>query len=137
MKINIHQGKRYTFPTHVNDMLLPRENAEAMEAFLVIIEPGQSTHFHSHSDTEQLFYVLSGEGKGVLHFRENDIRTMEMCPEDILFVPRNIRHQIFCTSVAEPLRYPFGRPWEEPTWDDHYRAVLQLQRNCPPQGCSR
>ncbi len=129
MKMHINQGKRYTFKTHINDMLLPREKAEGIEAFLVIIEPGKYTHLHSHSDTEQLYYVLSGKGEGTFQTRK-----IELNPEDIIYVPRNTEHQIFCTSQDEPLRYlcvdgfPAGRPKDEPTWDDHYQAVLKLQK---------
>ena len=51
-KINLDQGKRYTFATHVNDILLPREEAEAMEAFRVVIDPGKHTPRRVHSDAE-------------------------------------------------------------------------------------
>ena len=134
MKTNLRQAKRYAFATHVNDMLLPREKTEILEAFLVVIEPGKSTHLHAHSDTEQLYYVLSGCGEGVFHIEDESAETFEMRPEDVVYVPRGVRHQIFCTGEAQPLRYlcvdgfPLGRPKREPTWDDHYQAVLEIQK---------
>lgn len=134
MKINLRQAKRYAFATHVNDMLLPRETTEVLEAFLVVIEPGKFTHPHSHADTEQLYFVLSGRGEGIFHFEGRPAEKFEMQPEDVVYVPRGVRHQIFCTDETEPLRYlcvdgfPLGRPKEEPTWDDHYQAVLELQK---------
>ncbi|MCL5104317.1 MAG: cupin domain-containing protein [Armatimonadetes bacterium] len=132
-KINVRQGKRYAFNTHINEILLPREEAESMEAFYVIIEPGNYTHCHSHSDTEQLYYVISGSGKAVI-VSSNGTAEFEMVPEDVVHVPRNTEHQIFCTSAAEPLTYlcvdgfPTGRPADEPTWEDHYKAVVELQK---------
>ena len=133
--ININDGKRYHFATHINDMLLPREKAESIEAFYVIIEAGKYTHSHVHSDTEQLYYVISGAGKALFTSPNGHIDEFEMHPEDVVHVPRNTRHQIFCTG-NEPLTYlcvdsfPLGKPKHEPTWDDHYRAVIKQQAKC-------
>lgn len=132
LKINVKQGKRYTFATHINDMLLPRERAESIEAFYVIIEPGKYTHSHVHADTEQLYYVISGTGRALFTLPNGGVEEVELRPEDVVHVPRNTRHQVFCTST-EPLCYlcvdgfPLGKPKDEPTWDDHYRAVMQQQ----------
>lgn len=137
LKINFKHGKRYTFATHINDMLLPREKAEVMEAFSVIIEPGKFTHSHVHTDTEQLYYVISGKGRGVFTGPGGGHEEVEMLPGDVLHVPRNTEHQIFCTGKAEPLVYlcvdgfPLGKPADEPTWDDHYRTVIRQQKASP------
>ena len=132
LKIHVKQGKRYTFATHINDMLLPREQAESIEAFYVIIEPGKFTHSHVHTDTEQLYYVISGTGRALFTMPNGDTKEFELVPEDVVHVPRNTRHQIFCTS-DDALGYlcvdsfPLGKPKHEPTWDDHYRAVIKQQ----------
>lgn len=132
-KINVKQGKRYTLKTHINEVLLPREEAEIMEAFYVIIEPGKFTHAHIHSDTEQLYYVISGAGKAVFTFPNGTIQEFEILPQDVVHVPPNTRHQIFCAGEDEPLTYlcvdgfPEGKPKDEPTWNDHYKAVIELQ----------
>ena len=137
LKINVQQGKRYTLKTHVNEMLLPREEAEAIEAFQVIIEPGNYTHPHAHGDTEQLYYVIAGRGRAVFSHPDGRQEEFPMQPEDVIYVPRNTEHQIFCEDKKEPLRYlcidgfPLGKPAEEPTWDDHYRAVVELQSEQP------
>jgi len=131
-KINIYHGTRYLFPTHVNDMLLPREQAESIEAFLVVIQPGMSTHRHAHADTEQLYYVVSGEGRAALANPDGSLEESPLLPNDLLHIPRNTIHQIFCTGT-QPLRYlcvdafPSGKPHGEPTWDHHYRAVIRQQ----------
>jgi len=132
-RINVKQGKRYTFATHINDMLLPREEAEIIEAFYVIIEPGKYTHSHTHDDTEQLYYVISGKGRAVFTFPDGHDEQFEMLPEDVIHVPRNVEHQIFCAG-DEALTYlcvdgfPLGKPADEPTWDHHYRAVMKQQQ---------
>ncbi len=133
LKININQGKRYVFKTHVNEILLPREKAESIEAFNVIIEPGQYTHMHVHEDTEQLYHVTSGRGRGVFEHANGQREEFEMVPGDVIHVPRNTRHQIFCAG-SERLTYlcvdgfPLGKPASEPTWDHHYQAVVALQK---------
>jgi quercetin dioxygenase-like cupin family protein len=51
------QTVRYRFPTHVNDLVMDRAEAETSEAFLVVLEPGEAPPLHVHDDTEQVFYV--------------------------------------------------------------------------------
>jgi len=131
LKINLNGGKRYTFATHVNDVLLPREEAEAMEAFRVVIEPGRQTPAHTHDDAEQVYYVISGSGRGVFNFPDGGREEVHMLPQDIVHVPRNAEHQVFCTSEDEPLVYlcvdgfPLGKPADEQTWEQHYQAVVK------------
>jgi mannose-6-phosphate isomerase-like protein (cupin superfamily) len=132
LKIHFTQGKRYTFPTHVNDVLLPREQAECVEAFGVVIEPGKFTHDHVHEDTEQLYYVISGQGRAAFAFADGRREEFPLQAGDLVYVPRSTRHQVFCAG-EEPLTYlcvdafPRGKPAGEPTWEDHYRAVIAAQ----------
>ena len=132
-KIHITEGKRYQFATHINDMLFPREETEVLEAFLVVIEPGQYTHSHVHSDTEQLYHVISGAGRAVYTFPDGRHEEFPLTPGDVVHVPRNTEHQIFCVG-EEPLNYlcvdgfPQGKPADEPTWDAHYDVVMAMQR---------
>jgi len=128
LRININKGKRYVFKTHINEVLLARENAEIMEAFNVIIEPGKHTPLHVHDDTEQLYHVTGGKGRGVFVHPDGKKEEFEMLPGDVIHVPRNTQHQIFCVS-PEPLTYlcvdgfPQGKPSHEPTWEHHYKTV--------------
>ena len=137
LKRRIDAGKRYVFKTHINDILLPREEAEVIEAFRVVIEPGKYTHAHVHEDTEQLYCVISGEGRAIYTSVSGVQTEFTMAPGEVVHVPRNIRHQIFCTSAEEPLIYlcvdgfPLGKPQNEPTWDSHYEAVMQLPSQQP------
>lgn len=134
LKTKFDEGKRYRFATHINDILLPREEAEVIEAFKVVIEPGQYTHRHVHPEAEQLYYVRSGRGRAVYTLADGETREFELEPEDVVHVPRHTYHQIFCTSEDEPLVYlcidgfPEGIPADEPTWDSHAQAIYAAQK---------
>src|SRR5204862_3504496 len=56
------QTIRYRFPTHTNELVMDRSEAEASEAFMVVLEPGEAPPLHSHDDTEQVFYITNGTG---------------------------------------------------------------------------
>lgn len=133
-KISINAGKHYQFATHVNEMLVPRETTEVLEAFLVIIDPQQYTHAHKHVENEQLYYVISGKGLAKYRISAGNEDNFTMNPGDVIHVPRNTEHQIFCTGDTA-LHYLCvdgfvdGIPRDEPTWDDHYAAVIAQQQS--------
>lgn len=120
---------RYRFPTHVNELVLDRADAETSEVFIVVLEPGEAPPLHVHHDTEQIFYIL--EGKGLLQIGESAER-YAVKPGDVVRIPPHTYHRIFCEG-DKPLRYLSvdcfvgGRPKDEPTWDDHVRAVCAAQ----------
>ncbi|MFA5552827.1 MAG: cupin domain-containing protein, partial [Trueperaceae bacterium] len=53
----------YRFPTHANALVMDRADATASEVFISIMQPGEAPPMHVHHDTEQVFYVLEGEGR--------------------------------------------------------------------------
>lgn len=118
---------RYRFPTHVNDLVMDRSEAESSEAFIVVVEPGEAAPLHVHHDMEQIFYML--EGTGVLQVGEAR-QSHPVKPGDLVRIPPNTPHGVNCTSSG-PLRYLSvgaflgGRPHDEPTWDSHVRAVCE------------
>jgi mannose-6-phosphate isomerase-like protein (cupin superfamily) len=118
----------YRFPTHVNDLVMDRSQAQTSEVFIVVLEPGEAPPLHVHDDTEQVFYVL--EGAGLLQIGESAERTV-VKPGDVVRIPPGRYHRIFCDG-AKPLRYLSidcfvgGRPQEEPTWDSHVKAICKL-----------
>ncbi len=120
---------RYRFPTHVNELVMDRAEAETSEVFIVVLEPGEAPPLHVHHDTEQIFYVL--EGKGLLQIGESAER-YAIQPGDVVRIPPHTYHRIFCDG-DRPLRYLSvdcfvgGKPKDEPTWDAHVRAVCALQ----------
>jgi len=119
----------YRFPTHANELVLDRSEATTSEVFVVVLEKGEKTHRHRHDDTEQIFYILDGEG--TLFIGEGE-QPHPLRPGDLCRIPPDTVH----AAAAAPnstLRYLAvdcfigGRPSAEPTWDDHARAICRQQ----------
>ena len=118
--------KRYRFPTHVNDLVVDRSECQASEVFVVVLEPGEAPPLHKHDDTEQVYYVLEGEGilfiggKG----EEHPVRAGQ-----VVVVPPATLHSI--KAVGGAVRYlavdSFVSPQAklEATWDEHVRAICK------------
>lgn len=119
---------RYRFPTHINDLVMDRAEAETSEVFIVVLEPGQAPPLHVHHDTEQIFYVIEGEGR--LQIDESEER-LPVKPGDVVRIPPHTYHRIFCEG-AKSLRYLSvdcfvgGKPQAEPTWDSHVREICKI-----------
>jgi mannose-6-phosphate isomerase-like protein (cupin superfamily) len=119
--------KRYRFPTHTNDLVLDRADSQTSEVFVVVLEPGEAPPLHKHDDTEQVFYIL--EGEGVLRIG-SDQKEFAVHPTDVVRIPPTVLHSIRCAG-QKPLRYlaidcfTAGRPKDEPTWDSHARAMCR------------
>lgn len=118
----------YRFPTHVNDLVVDRAEAETSEVFIVVLKSGEAPPLHVHHDTEQIFYIM--EGTGTLQIGEA-LKSYPVQPGDVVRIPPHTFHRIQCTS-PNPLRYLSvdcflgGRPKNEPTWDSHVRAMCEL-----------
>ncbi|NQT92334.1 MAG: cupin domain-containing protein [Lentisphaerae bacterium] len=121
------QRQRYTFPTHVNELVLDRSEAVCSEVFVVIVEPGKAPPMHSHDDTEQIFYILKGNG---LLDIEGEDGQIPVRPTDLVRIPPKTRHTVHCEG-SESLEYlavdcfPGGRPEAEPSWDAHVRVLCK------------
>jgi mannose-6-phosphate isomerase-like protein (cupin superfamily) len=117
--------KRYRFPTHINDLVLDRSQAQCSEVFLVLVPVDQGAPPHRHPDTEQIFYMI--EGRGTLWI--DRARACAAEPGDVIRIPAGKLHSLRADQGV-PLKYLcvdcFGatRP-EEATWDDHARAVCR------------
>ena len=118
---------RYRFPTHVNDLVMDRAEAETSEVFIVVLEPGEAPPLHVHHDTEQIFYVM--EGNGLLQIGDHP-ECYPVKPGDVVHIPPHTYHRIFCDG-DKPLRYLSvdcfvgGKPKDEPTWESHVRAICK------------
>lgn len=118
--------KRYRFPTHTNLLVMDRAEATTSESFISVMEPGEAPPLHKHDDTEQVFYVLSGEGR--LEVGPDAAFAGHLVPGDLVRIPPATFHRVHCVS-NEALRYlvvdcfPGGRPSAEPTWESHVRVV--------------
>jgi mannose-6-phosphate isomerase-like protein (cupin superfamily) len=119
---------RYRFPTHTNDLVMDRSEAETSEAFMVVLEPGEAPPLHKHDDTEQVFFVV--RGAGTLFIGSGQGEQFPVNPGDLVRIPRNALHRIRCHG-AEPLVYLSidcfveGRPLAEPTWESHVRVMCE------------
>jgi len=126
MKYVFNEISRYRFPTHVNDLVMDRAEAETSEAFFVVLEPGEAPPLHKHDDTEQVFYII--EGAGQLQIEKD--KFFDVKGGDVVRIPPRTYHAIKCRG-SQALRYlsvdcfPGGRPNAEPSWDDHVRAVCK------------
>jgi len=116
--------KRYRFPTHTNELVMCRSAAQCSEVFIVVLEPGEAPPMHRHDDTEQIFYII--EGEGLLEIG-GETEKYAVKAGDSVRIPVSTDHRIHCQG-DKPLRYfavdcfPGGRPTDEPTWDVHARA---------------
>lgn len=125
---NTTETIRYRFPTHTNELIMDRSEAETSEAFIVVLEPGEAPPHHVHSDTEQIFYIL--EGSGLLLIGPDPVISLPIQPGDFVRIPAKTLHSIRCER-AQSLRYLSvdcflgGRPVEEPTWESHVRVICK------------
>src|SRR5664280_717478 len=116
---------RYRFPTHINDLVMNRSEAETTEVFTVVLEPGEAVNLHIHHDTEQIFYMI--QGTGVLRIGEDSSQQFPVKPGDVMRIPPHTFHSVLCDG-KEPMVYLSidcfigGRPEAEPTWDAHVRV---------------
>jgi mannose-6-phosphate isomerase-like protein (cupin superfamily) len=122
------QTTRYRFPTHTNLLVMDRADATASESFITVMEPGEAPPLHVHHDTEQVFFVLSGQGRLITGEDEQD--QGPIVPGDLVRIPPGTWHKVPCVG-DEALRYlvvdvfPGGRPAAEPTWEAHVRVVCE------------
>jgi mannose-6-phosphate isomerase-like protein (cupin superfamily) len=121
--------KRYRFPTHINDLVMDRAEARCSEVFLVLVEPGGAPPLHRHEDTEQVFYIL--EGDGVLSVGDGGERH-PVAPGDVVRIPIDTLHSIRALP-GRTLKYLcvdcFGGNGskDEPTWEAHVRVLCRSQ----------
>ena len=120
--------RHYRFPTHANDLVIDRADAATSEVFIVILEPGESAPLHIHDDTEQIFYML--EGNGVLTIGTDGVK-YQVSSGKVVRIPPSTWHRI--EAVGGPIRYLAvdcflgGRPTVEPTWDDHVKVMCNRE----------
>lgn len=119
----------YQFPTHVNELVMDRSEAQHSEVFIVVLEPDESPPLHKHDDTEQIFYIL--EGKGSLKIN-NELDSVSVNVGDVVRIPQRVFHSITAINNTT-LKYLavdcFGsnRNKNEMTWDDHVKILCKEQ----------
>jgi mannose-6-phosphate isomerase-like protein (cupin superfamily) len=119
------RAKHYRFPTHSNDLVIDRKDAETSEVFIVVLEPGEAPPLHIHDDTEQIFYMLEGEG---LLTAGDESSKYPVGVGDVVRIPPSTPHSIQAVGGSR-IKYLAidcfmgGRPKEEPTWDAHVKVM--------------
>jgi mannose-6-phosphate isomerase-like protein (cupin superfamily) len=119
---------RYRFPTHINDLVMNRSEAETSEVFIVVLDPGEAPPVHVHHDTEQIFYMI--QGTGVLRIGEDASLKFRVNLGDVIRIPLNTFHSLVCDG-KEPIVYLSincfvgGRPKAEPTWESHVHVLCE------------
>ncbi|HOR56276.1 MAG TPA: cupin domain-containing protein [Flexilinea sp.] len=125
------EGKiiRYRFPTHINDLIIPREESTCAEVFMVVLDENEAPPLHKHDDAEQIFYMIQGKGKLEIRKQQNDEpEYFEINVGQVIKIPPHIWHRVFALS-KEGVRYlsidcfPNGFDPSEPTWDDHVKNM--------------
>lgn len=122
-----NKTKHYRFPTHTNDLVIDRADAATSEVFVVILEPGEAPPPHQHNDTEQIFYILEGQGTLTLGIENQQY---PVCVGNVVRIPPSTLHSIEAEG-DKALRYlavdcfTEGRPKDEPTWDAHVRVMCK------------
>lgn len=92
---NILEGKTYEFGSNQTILLLDRSETNRNELTFVIWPPGSKGAMVSHSEKEQSFFVIEGEGKVTI---EEETQYIEK--GDLVFVPRNTPHTTEAGEVA-------------------------------------
>ena len=75
-----------------------QKGVKGLAVGMTILAPGKSSSFHSHDGECETWLIVSGEGE----VRVGEEREL-VGPESVVFLPRNIKHQIINTA-QEPLR---------------------------------
>ncbi|ELZ61084.1 MULTISPECIES: cupin domain-containing protein [unclassified Haloferax] len=73
--------------------------SEGFSAGVVLLEPGKGHERHTHPDSEEILYILGGEGEQTI---EDETRTVGA--GDMVHIPSGVEHSTINTSW-EPLRF--------------------------------
>lgn len=94
--------------------------AESFSAGVVVLEPGKGHERHTHPDSEEVLYVLSGEGVQTVADEER-----EVAAGDAIYIPAGVEHSTRNTSW-EPLRFlaMYGPPGPEAEIRDDDAATV-------------
>jgi len=84
------------------------------------VRPGESTHPHSHDEFET-FIVLSGKGQMQIESEQEVLNA-----GDIVFIPKDQRHQFQNLSKEEPLVF-ISIWWDSPEARTNIQAYLASQ----------
>ena len=90
----------------LNTDLAKQLEATKLGARLWRLEPGQASTRHRHSEEEELYVVLEGEGR----IRIGDEPALTLAPMDVLLVEPRTTRQVFNDTGADALWLVVGAP---------------------------
>lgn len=84
--------------SRVLELIRPeRDGARNLSLARAVIEPGRSTYRHRHRRSEEIYFVLAGEGT-----LEIGARAERVGPGEARLIPAGVEHRVTCIG-AEPL----------------------------------
>lgn len=70
----------------------------------VTLNAGHSMNYHSHKNRDEVWVVISGDGKAVVDGKEQKIK-----PGDVITMPAGIRHTVFAESELKLIEVQLGK----------------------------
>jgi oxalate decarboxylase/phosphoglucose isomerase-like protein (cupin superfamily) len=97
----------------------PKLTGGAISAVSLFFDPGQGHARHHHPETEQLIYVVSGEGEMMIEFEEGKPVYQHISAGSLVQIPKGAYHSTFCKGW-EPIRIlaVYAPPGPEATMRD-------------------
>lgn len=94
--------------------------SEAFSAGVVVLDPGKGHELHTHPDSEEILYILSGEGEQTIAGEEQLVG-----PGEMVYIPAGVEHSTM-NSSWEPLRFLaiYGPPGPEAEIRDLAEATV-------------
>lgn len=94
--------------------------SEAFSTGVVVLEPGKGHERHTHPNSEEILYILSGEGVQTVADEERSIE-----PGEMVYIPAGVEHSTM-NSSWEPLRFLaiYGPPGPESEIRDDANATI-------------
>ena len=84
--------------SEIREILAPRNSSIQRQSLAeALLQPGQANEEHTHPNTEEIYYILSGCGRMKIEGEERDIK-----PFDGITIPPGASHQTRNTG-GEPL----------------------------------
>jgi oxalate decarboxylase/phosphoglucose isomerase-like protein (cupin superfamily) len=81
----------------------PQVTGGGISAVALYFKPGQGHARHNHPETEQLIYVVSGEGEMMIEYEEGHPVTEKITAGSLVNIPKGKYHSTFNTGW-EPIR---------------------------------
>ncbi len=109
-------------------VLLDRTETELTEIALNEWRAGLEGPPHAHAEKDQVFYIVSGEGRVIVGEEEYNVQ-----PGCLVYIPAGLRHQSITTS-AEPLGYILYNVFNSAdkeghaTFADHIEKVKEIRK---------